>query len=221
MSFDWYYGDFDAGFLIVRAYSWLFDWYCGSEFCHDNMGSRIYAIPQRGFSAENYDKQYGGIDRIALTLEPNGAYPEIDELDALVMLEQLEQAGRAKGDFIFDAADAQRVYSAVQNRTQWDMIWAARTDRNSPEPAGGVLLGFEPSYFYLDHFSAIADCMCFPRWHGCDPEGTLFREYFERLNGHALFNTPREAEDYLDFYLSFPWTEHPREHYHITKVIAF
>ncbi len=219
MSRDWYYGNFGAGFLIVRAYSWLYDWYCDSDFYDDPGPSRIYALPQKGVGPEDYAKQYAGIDRVALTLQPNGAYPEIDELDALVMLEQLEQTGRAKGDFIFGANDAQRVYSTVQERERWDMIWAARTDVDAAEPPRGTLLGFEPSYFYPDHFSAIADCMCFPRWHRCDREGTLFREYFERLNSHALFDTAPEAEDYLDFYLSLPWTEH--DDYHITKVIAF
>jgi hypothetical protein len=48
---------------------------------------------------------------------------------------------------------------------------------------------------------------CFPRWHGTDPEGVLFREHFERLNRHGLFESAQEASAFLAFYLSFDWTE--------------
>ena len=49
--------------------------------------------------------------------------------------------------------------------------------------------------------------MCFPRWHGCDPEGTLFLPFFERLNENALFDTADDATEFLDFYRSHDWTE--------------
>ena len=49
--------------------------------------------------------------------------------------------------------------------------------------------------------------MCFPKWHGTDNEGTLFAVYYEHLNEHALFNSREEAQEFLDFYRSFDWTE--------------
>jgi len=58
-----------------------------------------------------------------------------------------------------------------------------------------------------DHFSASCDCLCFPRWHGTDPEGLLFREHFSRLNRDGLFRSAQEARAFLRYYLSFDWTE--------------
>ena len=71
----------------------------------------------------------------------------------------------------------------------------------------GVSLGFEPTWFVGDCFSAVCDCMCFPKWHGTDKEGVLFVEHYERLNQHALFNSRNEAQAFLDFYRSFDWKE--------------
>ncbi len=50
--------------------------------------------------------------------------------------------------------------------------------------------------------------MLFPRWHGTDKEGELFMPYFRQLNSHGLFATPAIAQDFLDYYHSFDWTEH-------------
>ncbi len=236
---DYFYGSLPAGYLIVRSYSWLLEWYLGSDFFHDPGQDTIYALPQRGWSAENVSKQYAGTDRLALSVELNGAYGDDEEPAALDALWEFDTGeppprgllatkysfresghmGRSKGDFLFNLADAQSIFSMLQRPERWEIIWAARTDMDAPEPEGAALLGYEPAYFYPDHFSAIADCMCFPRWHGCDPEGTLFRDYFERLNRHALFDTAREAQEYLDFYLSLDWTEHAGG-YHIAKVMA-
>jgi hypothetical protein len=49
--------------------------------------------------------------------------------------------------------------------------------------------------------------MCFPRWHGTDREGTLFREHFARLNENALFDSAEHAEEFLAFYRSLDWAE--------------
>ena len=39
----------------------------------------------------------------------------------------------------------------------------------------------------------------------------------DSLNQYALFNTPETARDFLEYYLSFDWTEHVGE-YVITEV---
>jgi hypothetical protein len=74
-------------------------------------------------------------------------------------------------------------------------------------PAGFSSIGFEPPFFYSDHFSASCDCMLVPRWHGTDKEGALFKEYFQMLNQYGLFADPLTAERFLKYYLSFDWTE--------------
>ena len=58
--------------------------------------------------------------------------------------------------------------------------------------------------------------MCFPRWHGTDPEGALFLSYFQRLNAKGLFDEPDVASAFLSFYLSFEWTE--KGDYYIAEV---
>ena len=45
------------------------------------------------------------------------------------------------------------------------------------------------------------------RWHGCDEEGTLFLEDFNKLNENGLFDHWQDAYDYLVKYLSEDWTE--------------
>ena len=58
--------------------------------------------------------------------------------------------------------------------------------------------------------------MLFPRWHGSDPEGTLFRDHFEKLNSFGLFYNRNDAREFLKYYLSFDWTE--TGEYYITEV---
>ena len=69
------------------------------------------------------------------------------------------------------------------------------------------MLGYDPTWFIGDHFSAIADCMCFPLWHGTDEAGTLFKTYHDRLNGNALYDNAEDALEFLNYYRSFDWTE--------------
>src|SRR5512138_2769353 len=80
------YGSFPAGFLVARRYSWLLEWYRGSEFYREPKQDTIYALPQRVAGPESISKQYAGTDRLALSLELNGAYADAEEpvaLDAL------------------------------------------------------------------------------------------------------------------------------------------
>src|SRR6185369_8576769 len=89
----------------------------------------------------------------------------------------------------------------------YEIVWTQIADRHAERPPGFVRLGFEPTYFTGDHFSAICDCMCFPRWHGTDSEGVLFAGYFARLNANGLFDDAALAAEFLSYYLSFDWTE--------------
>jgi hypothetical protein len=51
------------------------------------------------------------------------------------------------------------------------------------------------------------DSMCFPRWHGPDPEGNMLIPFHERLNQHGLFPTVSQAAEFLTFYRSQTWAE--------------
>jgi hypothetical protein len=158
-------------------------------------------------------KKYRGIDRL-----PVGAYPvwvhgvedaprAAEEPEAYQLMWDLEDAGRAAEDFVFALEDARQVHAALEGPAKWEIIWVRDAAAGADRSGVGPTLGFEPTWFWGDHFSAVCDCMCFPRWHGTDKEGTLFAEYHERLNESALFRTAEEAAKFLSFYLSHDWTE--------------
>ncbi len=199
-----------AGFLIVRTFEYLYRHFA-KPAKHDRV---VYSVPREGVPPQQIAKQYRGIDREALEawslqdLElglPN--IPTPTERDACLAMHELECQGASDDDFIFSFADARRVFSRLQLPEEWELIWAAEATAGKDVPPQGRLLGYEPTWFSGDHFSAVCDCLCFPRWHGTDVEGELFTPHYERLNAHALFDTVAEAEGFLRFYQSHDWTE--------------
>ena len=201
---------YQPGFLIVRTFTSLY-----ARFSRP-ADAPIYSIPVAGVNAEAVAKKYRGIDRESLepwSAEdlgvgfPNIPFPRHEERAACLALFELQAKARADLDFIVGLDDALYVYSLLENPEEWELIWAAPSDSESFRPAGTQLLGYEPTWYSGDHFSAVCDCMCFPRWHGTDEDGTLFQSHFQRLNQHALFDSAADAGEFLDFYLSHDWTE--------------
>jgi hypothetical protein len=199
----------DAGFLIVCPFELLYE-----QFSTPHPGP-LYAVPQIGVPSSAVAKRYRGIDREAskpgaertLTSASLTFRHRRPDHAACVLMENLRERGRSDDDFILDRDSAAEVWSRLQNQDQWEAVWARRLDAERRPPDGAVLLGYEPTWFIGDHFSAVADSMCFPWWHGCDSAGTLFLPFFERLNRNALFDTSDEASDFLAFYRSHDWTE--------------
>jgi hypothetical protein len=100
------------------------------------------------------------------------------------------------------------VYSWLENeKHKYETIFVKIADIDCEVPKSFNSIGYEPSFFYTDHFSASCDCMLLPRWHGTDEEGFVFLNYFRELNSCGLFNSIGIAKDFLDYYLSFDWTE--------------
>ena len=63
--------------------------------------------------------------------------------------------------------------------------------------------------------------MLIPRWHGTDEEhGTLFLDYYRRLNQHGLFQTASDAWQFFDYYCSLEWTENVRSEYVMVEVFG-
>jgi hypothetical protein len=142
---------------------------------------------------------------------------EVALLDALVaprvedeaqrLLAELEEAGRADDDFIFHEEDGHAVYALVTRPADYELIWVRDSTVDIEAPDGWLPLGYEPTWFTGDHFSAIGDSLFLPRWHGPDNDGTLFRRHFESLNANGLCETADEARVYLAYYRSLDWTE--------------
>jgi hypothetical protein len=209
----------EQGFLIVEKYEYLYEKYKERY----KLTSDCYAMPRIDRSPHDYKIQYRGIDRDCLT--PNDVNPR--NL-AEIRLSELESQKRFGHDDIFydeiypilDFVDVNlldEMYSWLEDdKSKFETIFIKKANIVCEIPRSFCSIGFEPSYFYKDHFSASCDCMLIPRWHGTDEEGKLFLNYFKQLNSFGLFNSIEISKEFLEYYLSFNWTE--TGDYFITEV---
>ena len=191
------------GFLIVKTFEWMYQ----NFLKRTNNEEVLYGIPRIGLDPQDEDKQYRGIYR-----KPMFAWSEelpIDnapeEIQASIHMGRLEDQGKVAHSFILSLAATEQIYSFLNRPEDHEVIYSS-VEKESTGPVGSEYLGYEPTWFIGDHFSAIADSIFFPDWHGTD-EGTLFKEYFEQLNEYGLFSEREEAEKFLAYYSSLDWTE--------------
>jgi hypothetical protein len=216
-----------SGFLLVKTFESLYRAFERPTPRH----VALYSVPRRGLEPDVAPKKYRGIFRHPLwasswllgrrfTRCSNGRIlgTPLAKRAASLAITYLASHGRAEDNFICSLCDALDVRSLLGNPEEWEIIWVARTEARVKPPPFTWRLGFEPSHFYPDHFSAVCDCLCFPKWHGTDKEGTLFEDHHARLNEHALFDSAEDAAAFLRFYLSHDWTE--TGNYSITEVRA-
>ena len=187
----------EAGFLIVKTFPKLYQDYVDRY----ELAKSFYALPRIDLSPSDYEIQYRGLDRDAL--DP---YEDSENLSEIRMFE-LEEEKKCEDGFLFSNNDVSDVMGYLFDFDLYETIWTRIAKSHQQPPENFISIGFEPSYFVGDHFSASCDCMMIPRWHGTDEEGTLFKDYFGSLNKYGLFGTSDLASDFLDFYLSFDWTE--------------
>lgn len=198
-----------AGFLIVRTFEELYRKYPRPV----PSGRVFYSIPRQGIPAESAPKKYRGLARSPLAGWPEGAWGReqdpraAEEANACRALWDLETQGDSCDDFIAKLSDARQVAARLREPAQWEIIWARDLAGTPARAQVGRTLGYEPTWLTGDHFSALCDCLCFPRWHGTDEAGTLFAEFHQRLNEHALFDTPADAKAFLDLYQAQVWAE--------------
>jgi hypothetical protein len=197
------------GFLVVKRFEVLYREFSELPRFAERPTSDcpVYAIPIRGTSPEQAKVRYRGLDRDALSPYDKGKLAE-------ARLAELKRkfpywTDEALEDFVPTIEEARDVlrWADYEFPDAYELVWARIASNSAQPPEGFVRLGYDPTYFGGDHFSAICDCMCFPRWHGTDPEGQIFLKYFERLNKNGLFDNPALASDFLAYYLSFDWTE--------------
>lgn len=198
--------DIKAGYLVVKTFQKMYHDYV----IRYNLTRDCYAIPRIDKNPEQYIIQYRGLDRDALD---GSVYSDIL---AEVRLTELFDSGRSVDGFLSNYDDALDVYSYLENKEDYEIIWTRINQSLSVLPKHFIAAGFEPTYFGADHFAPQCDCMLFPRWHGTDEEGLLFQEYFRKLNRYGLFESVKDVEYFLKYYLSFDWTEH--DEYKIVEV---
>ena len=185
-----------SGYLVVKRFEVLY-----REFARDSRFTLpIYALPLFGRDPTEVAVRYQGLDRNPVM---NSKYGSLADLRMRELDPSDEHAG-----FLCSFEDAADVlgWAEYESPNDFEIIWTRIAGTLDEPPKRFEPLGYEPTYF-PGHFSALCDCMCFPRWHGTDPEGTLFRRYFEQLNANGLFNTAELAAEFLAYYLSFDWTE--------------
>jgi hypothetical protein len=204
-----------SGYLLATRYEVLYQRALDSHTYDNNpIGKPIYGIP---FSAPLTppEKKYRGIDREplqALTYDVAKLFTEAgtpSEANAATnLLEAIEiRAGRDDG-WVTSLTDILEVWKLLSSeQSDYEIIWAKEFEDTTPVPGNCRFLGCDAAYFAADHFSCICDALFFPRWHGTDPEGVLFRRYYDLLNQNGLFDSNELALGYLQYYLSFDWTE--------------
>jgi adenylate kinase family enzyme len=174
--------DIKCGYLIVKKFDILYKKYA-AEY---DLKKTIYGIPRIDVSYENCNCKYFGLDR---------EYYYNDDI-----------TDEDETDFIYDYYNALETLNNL-NDDNYELIWTRLADSGVGSLPEFISIGYEPTYFYGDHFSIICDSLFIPRWHGTDDEGTAFQEYFNSLNKFGLFNFLEEAERFKEYYSTFEWAE--------------
>ncbi len=200
-----------SGFLIEKTFARMCREFLVElkHFRPDLVNKGLYSWPRTDIPPEEMPKQYRGLQRQPLQgwiekLRGSGVVePTEQELAASVYLTELERADEANVDFILALADAQALLQTIPPPVEREIIWARRMDADDQAPPETTLLGYEPSGFFTPCCeSAIAEWMFFNTCPLSD-DGWWFREYHEKLNRWGLFDSPSDAECYLEAYLSF------------------
>ena len=189
-----------AGFLLVKTFSRLYRDRAGRY----NLKRDKYGIPRIDKMPEQFPIQYRGVDR-------EGLYGSSrSELRAEMRMAEFEDLEKCSVEgIVLELGDAETIYDLLGNqRKDYEIIWARTANAARTVPEGFHSIGYEPDLFFsIEHISASCDSMLFPRWHGTDEAGSLFLNWFDKLNRHGLFSSPDEAEAFLKYYLSLDWTE--------------
>ena len=207
-----------SGYLIATRFDVLYGAALEADLHNDNpaVSTPIYGIPHKSLPSPNGPRpRYQGIDReplSAISFEDarriaEGGTP-CEATEATALLDEIELAtGRTDG-WVTDGQSIRKVWAALgKYQTNYEVVFGKEYKDTTHPPKDAEFLGCDAAYFPGDCFSCICDALFFPRWHGTDAEGTLFRPHFDKLNQNGLFDSNEAALDYLRYYLSFDWTE--------------
>ena len=214
-----------SGFLIEKTFARMCrECLAGIAYARPHLLNKGgYSVPRRDVPPEQMAKQYRGVHREPIQawiemLRGSGVVEPTDqELAASLFLDELARSGKAQDDFIFALADARSLLARILPPVEREIIWARRMDAGDPPPPGTGLPGYEPSCFYPPECnSAIAEGLFFSCWIREREEEPHLKAHHARLNKWGLFDTPADAERYLECYLcSLPadWDEHSCTYY--------
>jgi hypothetical protein len=196
-----------TGFLVVKTFERMCREYLATiEQLRQTRNRDVFPIPP-----EQMPGKYRGIARDPIQpwvedLRDTGLdEPTEEELAASLFMDELTKSRKEEGDFIFALDDACKLLEMIPQPPEREIIWVRRMDRGDLPPPETAVLGYEPTEFFAsNHCSLIASCAFFRHWrpaHGDDQKKMRFRALHARLNKWGLFDTPAEAEQYLDLFL--------------------
>ncbi|MBR5949738.1 MAG: hypothetical protein IKZ82_14000 [Clostridia bacterium] len=191
---------YPATFSVVRKYELIY----AENLPRFSCSRQIYALP----FGEKPLKVYLGTDRDGASEYSRGIRKNLTERERALLKRMHEQ----DGGFCFilrSEAEAELFRGMLEAEDEYELIHVRSAGSDEPYPEGYELLGYDVSYA-VDcggAFSIICDCMFICRWHGCDDEGTLFQEDFDRLNDNGLFDSFDDAHAYMVKYLNEDWSE--------------
>jgi hypothetical protein len=220
-----------SGFLIEKTFARMYCEFLADQrrYHPERLNTGRYSTPRTDVPPEQVPKRYRGLQREPMqdwyeVFRGSGVVEPTDqELAACLFITELEKAGKVVDDMILALEDGKEVLKKVEPPVEREIIWTRRMDAKDEAPAGMVLLGYDPSVFYLPTCdSAIGEGMFFPSPGSCDEEGSRFKMCHEKLNRWGLFDAPSDAEEYLKDWLSFlpPDTDPHFSPYYIAEVRA-
>lgn len=191
---------YPAAFCVVRKYELIY----AENLPRFSCPRQIYALP---FGKKPF-KVYLGTDREGASEYSLGIRSDLTDGERALLERMHEQSGEL-GAMLRSEADAELFHGMLEATDEYELIHARCAGSDEPYPEDYEFLGYDVSY-PVDcggAFSIICDCMFICRWHGCDDEGTLFQENFDKLNEHGLFSSFDDAYAYMVKYLNEDWSE--------------
>ena len=148
--------------------------------------------------------------------------PSENEVDAAIFMQELEDSGKSEVGLIFSLEDAVKIFEMITPPVEREIIWVRRMDKNDKPPTNTIVLGYEPIWCYENSWSPVLDNDAFFRYYHVfdpeDPDESIAKSHFARLNKNGLFDTPENAQEYADTFSSVPEDEQPK---HIVEIRGF
>ena len=166
----------------------------------------IYGLPYH----EKPEKSYFGFDRHGLC-----GFDEKKTVlsDGQRKLSEFVKEQDENGDQLMHTLDHAEFFCSIfAHEEQYEILWCRPEGSDEPAPNGFFSMGLDVGYTPCCEggFSILCDTLFLCRWHGCDREGTLFRDDYERLNDYGLFSLVSDAKLFMEKYFAQPWTERGR-----------
>ena len=191
---------YPASFSVVKKYPVVYAENLHRFSCEE----QVYALP----FGKTPVKIYRGTDREGLSEYADGIKEALTDKEK-ALLERMNDWNADGHSRLLSKSDAELFLGLFHDKKNYEIIHTRVAGSAEEYPLEYDFLGYDICYEVecWGAFSIIGDCMFICRWHGCDEEGTLFREDFDKLNENGLFDSFEDAYGYMVKYLNEDWSE--------------